>query len=496
MLLGVAFFFIYSYSSFTTPPKFASPDETANYFFARLYSQTGNFYYSDPLNNIAGGIIHSRASLYNNGILVPFKFLGFPLVDGVVASVLPEMLRFLTAICAIIGAWFLYILARDIFNSRIALLSAVLIFITPAYWYWTNLSMMENVLGITLFIIFLRYFWSVTKDSRPRNFVLAGLFLGLALLVRPDYILLVIPVGILFIVNWKRIRKRNLAYAVLPFLLTMGPFFLLNKELYGSFLETGQHLLRQYETAVPVPPFTVDNLIENSNIMLYFLPVPAICAVLGCIYCLKKKLGFQYIVFFVATLAVLALYYLGGRLGPADIHGSYFRYFLPVFLLSSPLIAYFLLNFRNVAVKGLLAVALIANAAVAFPAISDNNGSVEVYADLNQQIIQQTETDSVIFLDYWDKAIAPERRVGMIRDIDDPERGLTLSEISRELSEQGVPVYYYMDGRFKDLVDTQVLNADLALHNYQVTATSVKSLYRLGLLGAGDKAAVVAQSKN
>ena len=175
-IFAIVFFLIYSYVAFVSPPKFVSPDEVTNYLFINLYSQSGELAYSEDLNEIAHGIIHPRGSFYLDGKLVPVKFIGLPVLYGTVAVITPDIVRFLTPLLAVVGAIFFYLLVRDTINSKIALLSFLLLLTIPPYWYWSSLVMFENVAGCVMLIISLRYFFKLLNTREVSHYIFSGLF--------------------------------------------------------------------------------------------------------------------------------------------------------------------------------------------------------------------------------------------------------------------------------------------------------------------------------
>lgn len=484
LILGIIFFLIYSYVSFFYPPKFISPDETTNYYYSNLYSQTGDFFYSDELNNVALGIVHSRSNVYlDNGRIVSFKFIGFPLINGTFAIIIPEVVRFLTPLLAIIGAIFLYLLIKDLFGPKLALLSFLLLLTIPAYWYWSTLVMYENIAGVTLLVIALRYLFRLTETSRPEYYVLTGLFLGLTLFIRPEYILIFIPLVILFIWNIKKIDKNYILYLVIALVATSAPFFILNHEVYGSPLLTGQHVSRDWSQTIPTPRFGIDilkNVLDNSYALITLTPILFFCTILGIIHCLRKRENIQYIVFFIGCSLFLSLYFLVSRSSTSGLHMSHVRYLLVVYMLSLPFILKFFFSFRARFVSVLIIAAIIiTNVLTVIPEVKSNIQSVNGYARLSGEVAKVTEPDAVIFLDYWDKAIFPERRVGIVRDLPEENRSQVLSDIAIKLSEGNVPVYLLIEKHFLELVSREDLIQETLQRGYTLKETGVENLCKL-----------------
>ena len=71
ILLSFVFFFgvsSYNYKLHSDEyTKWASPDETANYVFTKLYAQTGNLVIFEKYNLVADDIIHPRSFRSDNG---------------------------------------------------------------------------------------------------------------------------------------------------------------------------------------------------------------------------------------------------------------------------------------------------------------------------------------------------------------------------------------------------------------------------------------------
>ena len=192
-------------------------------------------------------------------------------------------------------------------------------------------------------------------------------------------------------------------------------------------------------------------------------------------YCIKRRVHLQYMVFVVLCLLALSFYFLSGRVSPTNVHGSYTRYFLPVYLLSLPFISYLIFSFRWKFVSVLLILTIVvASILTVLPAIDDNLKHVEGYARLNSKVVDATEPDAIIFLDYWDKAIFPERRVGLVAQLPEENRCEMLSEIVARLSERNTPVYLLVEREFRERIDYETLVKELAARGYTLIETGGK----------------------
>ena len=108
----------------------------------------------------------------------------------------------------------------------------------------------------------------------------------------------------------------------------------------------------------------------------------------------------------------------------------------------------------------------------------------EQYSDdtspfMSSDVVHVTEPVAVIFLDYWDKAISPERKVGIVEELPEENRCETLAQITIQLSESGVPVYFFIEKEFKQLITHEALSEELSAREYTLLETEVQNLYKL-----------------
>ncbi|MCK5459773.1 glycosyltransferase family 39 protein, partial [Candidatus Parcubacteria bacterium] len=175
-ILAGIFLFVYSFLSIATQnenSKFNSPDETANYFFAKRFAETGKISYFEPLNLEAGDIIRPRSAQSMDGKIAPTSFLGIILLYGFIAKIFGVwIIPFLTPFLAIIGVLFFYKLIKKIFDKNIAFFSSLFLLFCPAFWYYSEKSMYHNI-GFVVFLIIGIYFFSAKTAA------VSGLFFGL-----------------------------------------------------------------------------------------------------------------------------------------------------------------------------------------------------------------------------------------------------------------------------------------------------------------------------
>jgi len=241
--------------------KWSSPDETANYFFAREFATTGRLAVFDPAAVIGDNMVMPRSVRSDFGWLKPVSFLGVVLTYGTIGRVLgPGVIPFLTPFFGALGIVIFYLLVRRIFRSeRVGLIAAVLLAVFPVYVYYSARSMFHNILFIVallaaayLLILALGKkrekakgkFVSWSLGGRPWwEFVAAlaaGLLFGLAAITRSSELLWLLPaVFIVWLFYARRLGVTKLVIFLAGIFLAFWPVFYYNQVLYNSFWHGG-----------------------------------------------------------------------------------------------------------------------------------------------------------------------------------------------------------------------------------------------------------------
>jgi MFS family permease len=494
ILIGaiIVAFFVYSsfYSSFSSL-KFNSPDETANYFFAKMYAQDGVLRVFEPLNFIAENRIQPRSMAVVNGYLVPGSFLGLILVYGWLAKIFGlKLLLCLTPVFAGFAVFCFYEIIKKIFSSQIAFWSALLLLIHPSFWYYSARGLFPNVLFVS-FLIFSFYFMvragsslplasKIPEKSKSKNymdFILAGLFFGLAMTVRLSEIIWVgAVIFALFFVYRKKLQWDQVGIFIIFAIITFSPIFAYNQIFYGNSLMTaynlndggaaggsGQGVGWLVSFARYVFPFGLHfkNILKNfSNYfvgMFWWLAIPL--AVSFSIFIrdfiggkLEKKIKL-YFIFYGAVSLFLFVYYGSWLIydNPAkevSVGTSYVRYWLPIYILSLPLVSWGLIKFvgfwrgwqkKIVAVMLGLSFFSLSAGLVFF---DKNDGLVMAganmreYSRIAEAVNRTIEPDAIIVVDRADKIFFPEHQV--IQPLRDDQIYKLIPKLSGKM-----PLYYY-----------------------------------------------------
>lgn len=248
--IAILYFCTLTWLSFAVPFVFTSPDENANFTFARMVMMTGDFGIPDVINAPLGGIVHPRSVVVVEMLAQPGSFIGWPLLAGWIGNITGAtgiMLLTPFLVLAALGMWF-DLSRRLTGDTRFAALAAVLLAVHPALWYYANRGMMHNVpflcmLIAAAWVAFTRPFsrTSKTVSAQVVDMGLAGLFVGAALTMRTSEALWVGVVLVIFAAVWRRHMRHWSGWAALVLgialpLAVMGGW---NAHLYGNPLVSG-----------------------------------------------------------------------------------------------------------------------------------------------------------------------------------------------------------------------------------------------------------------
>jgi hypothetical protein len=497
ILVGIIFFIIYSFLPLTTPAKFVSPDENINLFFSKLYAKNGTLTYTEELNEIASGIIHPRNTVYINGHVAPGSFCGMYVIYGTFGTLDDSLVLYLTPLIAVIGVLLFYSLVKIYFDRKIAMISSLLLFVLPPYWYYASRTMFSNILALVFVLAGMLYLSrgvlgsensGMASKSYP-NFILAGLFLGLSLFTRLDYILVVAPFIAIMLIKLLKERQftariSHLLVLLVSMTIPLLAFFVLNKDIYGGYFVLLSHITFSGEAILNAAPWGFSVTLMTKNFVKFILTVVAmwtVIALLGVIHQLRISRKREqskvnvYMMFWFLISMVTCFYYLGANFYGADqsflfpsLSASYVRYLLPLYVLGVPFVAVFLGKLKDKVFARVILITLVVISFIQVIAIDGQSLSYlymkqRDYMSENDRLAQITEPDSVILCQYLDKLIFPERRVGCFSEL--AQQPDLLADICINLVEKDIPVYVIEDMPF----DVEGLMEALAKRGYELS---------------------------
>ncbi|MEK7632547.1 MAG: hypothetical protein AAB473_02030 [Patescibacteria group bacterium] len=435
-----------------TQGVFASPDESANAFFARTFAETGSMVASEPLNAVAQGVIHPRSMIAPGTAILPTSFLGFPFVSGGLRYIFGEFIQyFFTPIIAALAIAALWWTVRKLSNNELlADCSAFFALIHPAFWYYGARVMMPNVAFVSMLMVGVAAFvLACSKRSSIIGFI-AGLIFATGLTMRlVEAPMMMAVVAVVLVAYRKSLPWKVLCGVAIGGAIVLGAYLVGNSALYGSALTTGYTLpdARSTTDAVvaisPIAsighlllPFGFHPRAMVTNVFHYgwwLYPVSSTLAVIGAWFAWTAKEHRKAWRTFVVCLGVAAVWMavVYGSWSVADnpdpkaitIGNSHVRYWLPLFFASSVLVALGVLRIRKKMTHGLkstvgsiMLVVIIATLS-AQTVFLGSDGLIAARAaaiasiEKRAGVLADTEYNAVVIVDRADKYLFPYRRV-------------------------------------------------------------------------------------
>lgn len=499
---------------------FISPDETANAFFAQAFAHTGSFRVYDAMNQLYGGVLHPRSIVTDGAFLLPGSFVGLVFLYGGISFMFGAWsLTFITPVLVVFASLAWNQILQRWFTKRIAFISSLLFLFHPAIWYYSARGLMPNVLFVCCVVFSIWFLLRLTPPAKEGKgevsswflSLFAGLFLGLALFVRLSEMYWLAPLFLFILfLERKQLSLRRSILFVFGFALPMCLLLLLNVKTYNnpftfgySFVSSTQHMIATTtpqevteEKLAWLLPFgfhprgifwhTLDYLL----VLFWWLTIPALCSLPLVLREKKQKI---YTIVTIIIAAWLCIWYgswlLHDNPDPTQITiaNSYVRYWLPIFVLSTPFIA---MSLQWVADRtdskkhawhilvSLMLLVLALNVRIVF--LEGQDALVHVVSTLQQseqirdQIFKIVPENGVIITDRSDKIFFPGRHVMV------PLRSeQTYAAIPKMIDQ--TPVYYY--GITLPATDLDYLNqqmfAPVGLEIVFIQSFGVESLYHM-----------------
>jgi Dolichyl-phosphate-mannose-protein mannosyltransferase len=195
-------------------------------------------------NTLALNLLHQHCYCLLPDHLTAYRPPFWPLVIAVIYTLAGEHTSFVRMLGATLGTGtcvLVYVIARDLFGRRIALVTGMLAAVYAGLFIWDGWLYSES-LYILLQVVFLFSLIRMQRDHRRRWIVLCGVALGLAALTRPTgmtllglLVLWVVLVVAFRLAPWRRIIASAVVAALLA-LAIMTPWTLYTARKTHSLL--------------------------------------------------------------------------------------------------------------------------------------------------------------------------------------------------------------------------------------------------------------------
>ncbi len=511
---SVVLFGIYSFLAIQSTHQFTSPDETANYFFARTVATQHTLRVPQQT---ASDIVTPRSIQATNGYLVPASFLGLPLLYGIIgAATSPGVIEFLTPLFSVLAilAWYdtIWLLFA---NKRVAFFSAALLALHPAFVYYTGRGLFHNALLLDLLLI---AGWllvrAITYQAQGRlwYYAAAGITLSAALVTRTSEVVWIAPslLAIALIYRTKFDWRAGVWIGIVAGICVLASLLFINKSLYNNPFSSGYTLIENApqdsgmhtgssDTILAIKelvsralfPFGVDFKLAAQTGWTFLVVLIWPFAILTGMSMARiaRTIAYEhfnalknpwvvYTFFFVGISMFLVLYYGSWYIQDNPIptrhvglEQSYARYFLPIYALATPLAAFLLSKLRSWHIALTLGVIMFVSFQTA--GASDISGLAKIKTNTIEykEILQQTQAalppSAIVVTNTSDKIFFPTFQVIRTPGLFSPS---IATEIKRLLAQNKI-LYLYVDAANPS--DPLLLTS---CKTYHITATRTTSL--------------------
>ncbi|RJO59322.1 hypothetical protein C4546_02990 [Candidatus Parcubacteria bacterium] len=236
-LLWLALFGFYSFTAWNILdwPVFSSPDETANFIFAKEYENSSDLIIqSKPSANW-------RSIMNSQGILTPGSFVFFPAFLGMLGKFFGNLgILMIGPFLASLAVIFWWKLVKSLSgDKRMAWLASVILATLPIFWFYANRGLWQNGVFTSFLIINLFFLILAWKKRHWALSLATGLLWGVMLAIRPSEIIwLVSGLMVYCVFNFKKIPLKHLGWFSLGAFLPLGILFSLQGHTYGNLLSS------------------------------------------------------------------------------------------------------------------------------------------------------------------------------------------------------------------------------------------------------------------
>lgn len=366
--LVIVFAGVYAFFYASSGQVYHSPDEQAVAIFSQRFAENRTLRIPQVIDS---DIVLPRSVNLLGHDYVPGSFLGMPVLVGYATSWFGRFgAVLLVPLLAAIAPAMLFVCLRPLFKGRISWVSALLLWLNPAWMYFASRAYLPNM-TFTASLVIAAGLWTLGRSVGGRKgLALAagtGLFGGLALAVRPVEAIWVVPLAAL-LAAWARPSWREAgavcAATVVPLALvgywqaqTYGAWYMTGYDALSAASEVsadasgaGRHIAESLWGAIfpfGFHPWAALERFVQYQWKLWWWMLPLLFFGIGhFVKMFQKTTAYKkYATVFLVVLAYSVLYYgswsISDHPDPSwvSIGVAYNRYWLPVTVLSIPLLA-------------------------------------------------------------------------------------------------------------------------------------------------------------
>jgi len=468
---------LFSYKIYIT--KYPSIDTLQNTFFANNIIKSGELGFNNKYLQYSY-IFGLRTTFVSpEGKNYPSNQLGYIFLLSEFLLLNEKIIFLSNFLIFLLLIFFIFRLCKLVFNEKVSYLTIILLTTFSSLIFWSVLFM-NDVPAMTFFFISLFYLFKSINNKDNKSLILFSFFFSFTCFIRYSYILL-FPIFLLAFLNYKKFKLNYLLISTFIFILLITSFISYNLINYNYFLGPVEY---QSDLILLSPNIEVEKLISNNynlydrlinffnlevfrnNFNIYILGNFFLISSLSVIslFIILRNGNENQKFFFIISIYIILIFiflYMGkiwsGYSKNYSLASMYTRYLLPVhilfIILTSNLIILSkkrLTNRNFIMFLGIFMIIFLTfNLTTSFTLINKSSTKSEVILKIDK-IINSTPKDSIIFANFYDKFIFPERMTAIYSTYKKEERIELTTDIVKELITKNYPVYFINEDHLKD----------------------------------------------
>jgi len=232
----ILIFIFYSWTTLTNSQSFIHVDDREIWLVSHNIYKNHSLTYEEPLNKyFRHNVFNTFETVFVDNKIVPRRALGvyFLTASGFLFGENGPF--FLISILGLACSVFFYLLTKNLFDKKIALLSTVLLSSSFPIVHWSNM-LFNNIPAFSFYIIGLFFFSEVLvkKKNKITFYLLSSIFFSLSIWIRYEYFLFVLFLIVWILKDRKSINFKYLVISTIVMITIIFPILLLNNYLYKS----------------------------------------------------------------------------------------------------------------------------------------------------------------------------------------------------------------------------------------------------------------------
>jgi hypothetical protein len=346
------------------------PDANANFWSVSQIVNNFSIGEFDSLNISSNFLLHTRSQNVIDSVTLPMTFLPSLFVMSSLSWLFGQFSALLLIPLLAAGIIFIFhLLVIKLFpDEKSAIVSTVLLATLGPWVYFATQPLLPNIIVLFFTLLSLYAFFN-------KKYLAGSLFFALAIVCRPPEIIWLVPMLFLFFYYLKpKVPKLRILNSLIIFGAIVLWALYLNKAVFGGYFLTGysnfqgnslpsETNLASNNIFTWLFPFGINLLLAAKNYIKYFclLIWPYSIFILLALWPILKaknnNIEKKYLYAYIILSALLVLYYGSWDFSDALVKNlntisiSYVRYFLPIFIMSVPLVVmginYLTKNLKN-----------------------------------------------------------------------------------------------------------------------------------------------------